>query len=356
LTALVATTLSSGPSRCGQRWSDVINAGQTASVTLQYGAPVALYTLESPTLAGCAPAAGYYSEGQTVAKATFTYASGSTADLPLLSTCISNTSDMASYSVSYEQQVEGSYASLRPHHISIDNGAANASLSYDNRGRVVSVNWTSANESVASLIASQRVRMSSPPLHFRGHRRGSGSFTKGHEKFAYEDPSHPLHATYYESLDQDGLTRVAYRWHSDKEGRITDVVSTQSENASFCPHGCSPPDSCCRDVGSSDPIGSCFAVASCDDLGNTTWHYEYDSKGRIALMNVSGQVQSYSYDLAGRMTKYWQPAAGGKNTTMFQAVYEGGQIKGQVFWVIYPVFPEAWGFDAPKESAGIQYV
>jgi YD repeat-containing protein len=352
VTAVVVVLSSAADPLCGQWFPGSLPTRDfTVATTLSYGAPAALYTIQSPTLAGCAPAAGFYSTGQKIAKITFTYEP--LASIPLISQAISNDTDVASYNVSYEVQVPGTALKVRPKRIRLRGTAQGANsfsqgdFSYDGHGRIARIDWQYSGLA-GPVVSNQRLNQAtSAPQGFHATLRGPGSPGKGYNKYVYEDDQHSSQPTYYESLDQDGFTAVRYQWTSRSDGLITDVLAETFQAAS-CTPACGANATCCLEVGSNS-TGTCFAVPSCRQLGGTTWHYEYDSEKHVTAMTTAGETQRYIYDQRGRIVGYQKPKANStENLTLFWAEYEGGHIKAQLFFIIYPYFPEAWGFDPPS--------
>lgn len=225
-------------------------------------------------------------------------------------------------------------------------------FSYDAQGRLVYLNWTCASARTKTLARDPYSCTSNlAPLRFRPPRRTRAerpevdvSLFFGYEKYTYEDPAHPLHATYYESLDEDGFHAARYQWHMRGDGLITDVESSSFED-SVCADPCKGGAKCCKELGVND-TGACFAVDACSQLGGGTWHYEYDDHGRTLSVNASGAMAHYVYDDAGRILNTLQES-GNATDPMYMAQYKEGHILSQIFFVVYPIFPEAWGFDAP---------
>ena len=61
-------------------------------------------------------------------------------------------------------------------------------------------------------------------------------------------------------------------------------------------------------------------------------------------LSEDGVLQEYVYTPAeGRLAAYHQG-----NITLLTNAYKKGQIEAEVFFVIYPIVPEIWGFDPPR--------
>lgn len=341
-----------------------MNHGFTTEMTLSYGAPGSLFTEQEPLLAGCAPKVGLTSTGESIAKIYFEYSELSPKNIPLIKAAVSNTSDVGSYNITYEAQLPGFTLPIRiktfhefystATDASKERNGTVGDFHYDTQGRLTLINWTyTGSGSASARLRSKRAPGKSDqiikwparfiPTPSRPRSFDESPVNHGHYKYRYEDPLHPHLPTYYESLDQDGFGAIKWRWGTNDNGLVVNV-RTDSYEKGTCSQTCPSGSTCCKDVGTSS-AGACYAVADCDQVGGSTWHYGYDEHGRALYMNQSGTMQNYTYDESGRLTAYVQ-----NNLTLYKAVYENGRAAQQLFWVIYPYFPEVWAYDPPSAS------
>ena len=85
-------------------------------------------------------------------------------------------------------------------------------------------------------------------------------------------------------------------------------------------------------------------------MGNTTWQYDYTKDGRLQTLTEDLTKQDYNYTADGRLAGYHQG-----NITLQRTIYDkatGTQIEAQVFFVIYPLVAELWGYDPPAAATG----
>ncbi len=339
-----------------------LNSGQTAASALLWGVPTAFFTIGVPILTGCKPSHGFYEYDNTQppAQITFEYAADA-GDIPLVTKATSNASAVASFNISWEPQTAayfgGPQIKVRPAsvHVSGDGVKQVVSFEYDDQGRITrqlsnstmikrrsspSVDLFSRASSASGLLAgalgrtTRRPRLTTPGIY--------------EERYAYESKEHPLFASYHESHDPDfGVTASAYNWTKDKDGKVIAIVSSSYEMG-ICPSPCGKGSSCCRPVlrlsnGSKAPA-YCFAVPRCSVIDNTTWAYTWEDDAaygpRVKSLTEDLTLQSYEYTSDGRLTGYKQG-----NKTLQTTKYDSQKrILAQVFFVLYPLAAELWGY------------
>jgi len=377
-------------SSCGMHGypSSFINDGQTAATNLLYGSSLGYLIAGAgygPVLAGCTPKTAV-----TGLQAPFLRFDLAYNTEGLLTAAISNSSEMGSYQVEYEavppQLVRFSGGTMRVSSVYIeglDGERQNGTFYYEaTMGRLSRVEWNQWNISGAAPsqaplrmtrhqqwrhtrvgVASDSVAPRSAALDTvaaasyspgpQAHPGSSADVVTATEGYEYNDASHPLMPTVYRSDGFLGVQVLGYSYRSDPTTRsVISIARSEFIASSACTPVCGPGGFCCASVGR--PSGGAWCASKeCAAMGDI-FTYKYAAGGgmqQAVSVAIDGHhAQNFIYGTTGSITAIQQNITKGNVTkvvNMLSSMYHSdGSARGVIAFVIYPLIPMAFDFDA----------